>query len=212
MRQIIRDFVKVCGENLPILEPIYEFGSYQVKSQEKLANLRPFFPQKDYIGADMRKGPGVDVILDLHDIKLPSESVGTVLVLDTLEHVEFPRIAINEIYRILKKNGVLIISSVMNFPIHSFPYDFWRFTPEAFKSLLREFLTIIVDFVGNPKFPHTVIGIGFKDTVSENHIQNLKESLISWKEFYNSKNKNFPKSLIPPLVWRVFKKFFKKNL
>ena len=38
----------------------------------------------------MREGPSVDVILDLHNIDLPSSSVGTVLLLETLEHVEYP--------------------------------------------------------------------------------------------------------------------------
>ncbi|MFQ5929050.1 MAG: methyltransferase domain-containing protein, partial [Acidobacteriota bacterium] len=104
MRESIKHFVKICAESLPISDPVYEFGSLQVPGQEDFADLRPLFPSKKYVGADMRDGPGVDTILDLHDINLPSESVGTVLMLDTLEHVEFPRKAVEEIYRILKKD------------------------------------------------------------------------------------------------------------
>ena len=138
MRELIKQFVKICAETLPINEPIYEFGSLQVAGQEGFADLRPFFSVKKYVGADMRKGPGVDVLLNLHNIDLPSKSVGTALVLDTFEHVEYPRKAIDELYRILKPNGIIIISSVMNFPIHDHPADYWRFTPEAFKSLLHQ--------------------------------------------------------------------------
>lgn len=164
MRELIKQFVKICAETLPISEPIYEFGSLQVPGQEGFADLRPLFPGKKYVGCDMREGPGVDKILNLHSIDIPSNSVGTVLILDTLEHVEFPHKALEEAYRILQPNGIVITSSVMNFPIHDYPYDYWRFTPQAFKSLLKPFSRVFVGFAGEEKFPHTVVGVGFKDS------------------------------------------------
>ncbi len=186
MRELIKQFVKICAETLPISEPIYEFGSLQVPGQEGFADLRPFFPDKRYTGADMRKGTGVDIILNLHQIDLSSGSVGTVLMLDTLEHVEFPRKAIEESYRILKPNGILIISSVMNFPIHDYPHDYWRFTPEAFKSLLDPFKSSIVEFAGKSDFPHTVIGIGFKGPIAENVMSEFARKLKDWKKHWRS--------------------------
>jgi len=101
MRKSIKQFVQICTETLSIEDPIFEFGSFQVPTQIGFADLRPLFPNAKYIGADMREGPGVDMVLDLHDIALPSNTVGTFLLLDTLEHVEYPRQAIKEIYRIL---------------------------------------------------------------------------------------------------------------
>ena len=148
MRESIRDFVKAASGSIPIPEPIYEFGSFQVEGQEAIADLRPLFPGKKYIGCDMRSGKGVDLLLNLHDIELPDSMAGTVLVLDTLEHVEFCRRAMSEVYRILKPGGVAIISSVMYFPIHEYPSDYWRFTPEGFRSLLNQFSYSMVDFLG----------------------------------------------------------------
>ena len=162
MRQNIKDFANIVSTILPIIEPIYEFGSFQVLEQIGFADLRPLFPNKEYIGCDMREGPGVDKILNLHAIDLPYESVGVVLCFDTIEHVEFPRKALEEIHRILMPNGIAVISSVMNFPIHDYPHDYWRFTPEAFKSILRPFSSSFVGFQGSKHFPHTVVGIGFK--------------------------------------------------
>ena len=115
----------------------------------------------------MQAGPGVDVVMNLHQIELPSESVGTVLILDTLEHVEDARKAVEEAYRILRPNGVLVIGSSMNFPIHNYPYDYWRFTPEAFKSLLKPFETAIVESAGAAHFPHTIVGIGVKGVLAK---------------------------------------------
>ncbi|SEN78804.1 methyltransferase domain-containing protein [Lihuaxuella thermophila] len=182
MRQLIKEFVKICSQDLPISTPIYEFGSLQVPGQEGFGDLRPYFLGMEYVGCDLRPGTGVDRILDLHQIDLPSESVGTVLSMDTLEHVEYPRKAMDEIYRILKPNGVAIVSSVMNFLIHDYPCDYWRFTPQGFESLLKKFDTVIVEHAGDPSFPHTVVGVGIKGRVDENRLDCFKSKLALWKE------------------------------
>lgn len=105
------------------------------------------------------------MILNLHDVNLPDVTAGTVLCLDTLEHVEYPHKAMQEVHRILKPEGIAVITSVMDFPIHDYPYDYWRFTPEAFRSLLKPFAHAWVGHVGVKKFPHTVVGIGFKENL-----------------------------------------------
>ena len=112
----------------------------------------------------------------------PDESVGTVLCLDTLEHVEYPRRAMEEIRRILKPDGLVVISSVMNFPIHDYPNDYWRFTPEAFNSLLQDFNRRHSDFAGDEQFPHTVIGVAFKGDIPEEILENFKLEIKVWKE------------------------------
>jgi SAM-dependent methyltransferase len=165
MRQNIKDFIELASKTLPIVEPIYEFGSLQVPEQLGFADLRPYFSGKEYVGCDMRKGSGVDRILNLHDIELDPESVGTVICMETLEHVENPYQAVNEIYRILKTNGIAIISSTMNANIHNHPSDYWRFTPEGFKVILKPFPATFIGTQGYLKNPHTIIGLGFKGIV-----------------------------------------------
>src|SRR5215471_10241894 len=111
MRQGIRDFVEIVSGALPIPDPIVEFGARQ--SQPGFSDLRPFFPGKKYIGCDMREGPGVDQIANVHDSGFAPESIGTVLLLETLEHVQFPMRAMEEVHRILKPNGTVMLSSQM---------------------------------------------------------------------------------------------------
>lgn len=165
MRKPIWNYVKIAIETLPIAEPVYEFGAYQVEEAPESCDLRPLLTGKDYVGCDMRAGPGVDRVLDLHQIDLPDAVVGTVFLMDTLEHVEYPHRAMAEIHRILKPDGVVIMSSVLDFFIHATPNDFWRFTPDGFRSLLKPFNSFHVGYYGPDIFPHSLVGIGFKGAV-----------------------------------------------
>jgi len=197
MRQSIKDFASIVSKSLPIIEPIYEFGSFQVPEQIGFADLRPIFQHKEYVGCDMREGPGVDKILDLHAIDLPSDSVGVVLCFDTLEHVEHPREALKEIYRILKPNGMAVISSVMDFPIHDHPYDYWRFTPEAFKSILKPFANSFVGFQGQESFPHTIVGIGFKGATPP--LTEFTDEYAKWQKADKTSLRQIVLRLTPPI-------------
>lgn len=197
MRKNIKDFANIVNITLPIIEPIYEFGSFQVPGQVGFMDLRPLFPNKEYIGCDMREGPGVDKILNLHAIDLPSESVGVVLCFDTLEHVEYPHKALEEIHRILKLNGIAVISSVMNFPIHDYPHDYWRFTPDAFKSILRPFSSSFVGFQGFKHFPHTVVGIGFKGDMPS--LTEFTEKYDKWRKGDYKSIRQIVINLTPPI-------------
>lgn len=210
MRESIKQFVEIVADTLPIPEPIYEFGSLQVPGQEGFADLRPLFAGKEYVGCDMQEGAGVDRILNLHDIDLPSETAGTVLMLDTLEHVEFVRKATEEAHRILKPDGILVISSIMNFPIHDYPHDYWRFTPEAFKSLLKSFESCFVDFAGDKLFPHTVVGVGFKGETPKNHIDDYMLKLDDWKKQWHEPVgrswETLVKWIAPPIVVDIYRR------
>lgn len=217
MQPNIKDFVSIVSKQLPIIEPIYEFGSFQVSEQIGLVDLRPLFPEKEYVGCDMRAGPGVDKILNLHAIDLPSESVGVVLCLDTLEHVEYPRKALEEIHRILKPNGFAIISSVMNFTIHDHPHDYWRFTPEGFKSILKLFSNSFVGFQGNKIFPHTVVGIGFKGEMPP--LTEFKDKYEIWQRSNRELIRQIVINLTPPLflplirgLYRSLSKYLRQKI
>jgi len=162
VRGEIREVVERLAGCLPVRDPVVEIGS-NWSSQGNFADLRPCFPGRPYIGVDMRGGPGVDLVATLPVLPMAAGSVGTVVMVDTLEHVEFLRDSIEEIRRVLSDDGFLILTSVFAFPIHSYPDDFWRFTGSAFKSLLWKFSSAIVKEVGNAVAPHTVIGVASKN-------------------------------------------------
>lgn len=162
MRKSLWQYIDFVIRDLPINGPIYEFGSYQVEGTGQETDLRPLFPQHAFIGCDMRSGPGVDQVLNLHYIDLPDNTAGTVFLMDTLEHVEYPHQAAAEVYRILRPGGVLIMSSVLHFFIHETPNDFWRFTPDGFRSLLKPFQQSHVGWYGPDHFPQTLVAVAVK--------------------------------------------------
>lgn len=168
MRGPVRDFCVDVVEHLPITEPVIEIGSRPAAGQEEIANLRQLFPGKEFIGCDVQDGVGVDRIEDVHRLTFADASVGTVVCLDTLEHVADPLRAVREMHRVLKPGGVCAISSVMFFPIHAHPWDFWRFTPEGFALLLDPFNSKLVMSQGFDLLPESVLGVGVKGNLDLN--------------------------------------------
>jgi hypothetical protein len=63
----------------------------------------------------------------------------------------------------------------MCFPIHGYPNDYWRFTPEAFRALVSNFPYAGIFFCGPPEFPHTVCAIAAKNKYDATAIQTLAE-------------------------------------
>ena len=97
----------------------------------------------DYLGVDMAPGPGVDVALDLTtDFSLVSRSLpkrfATIFCLSVLEHCRQPFLMAENIQRLLQPGGILYVSVPFAWEIHSFPSDYWRFTPEAVRLLFSE--------------------------------------------------------------------------
>lgn len=212
MRTNIKIFVKSCSNIFNPPDPIFEIGSLQVPGQEIYADLRLFFKDKIYVGCDLREGFGVDRIEDVQNLSERDEKIGTIIIIDTLEHVQNPFKAMHEIYRVIKKNGMVIITSTQNFPIHNYPMDYWRFTSEAFNLLLEKFSMRIIGTQGYLANPHTIFGIGFKQKINNDIFNNfltyfLKE-LSEQSQQINWKLKIFKKTISLPLIKRYIPLIF----
>src|SRR5262249_35919127 len=163
MNRFLHGVARAVAETFDLPDPILEIGSYLVAGQEEIANLRGLFPGKAYLGVDVRPGPGVDQLADVESLPHATSSVGTVIALNTLEHV--PRFwrGLDEIYRVLRPDAVLFVSCPFYFHIHSFPSDYWRFTPEALEMLLEDYPNKILGWQGPVKRPANVWALAFRE-------------------------------------------------
>jgi SAM-dependent methyltransferase len=111
----------------------------------------------------MRPGPGVDCVANVECLPFPTASVGTVLALNTFEHVKCFWRGLDEVHRVLRSDGVLIMSTPFHFRIHAFPHDYWRFTPTAYEALLERFPSKIIGWHGPRSRPANVWAIAFRE-------------------------------------------------
>jgi SAM-dependent methyltransferase len=183
MRDHNKAFCRLVAETFDCPAPVYEFGAFQVEGQEGYANLRGMFPGKAYVGCDMRRGPGVDRVEDVSAISLPDATAGTVLCIETFEHVFEVRRAFDEVFRILKPGGLFIITSPLNFRIHGYPDDYWRMTPNCLRRLMSPYAIRVAGYQGYRAFPHSVMALGIKAPVatdSEIRAQRLVSGYQDW--------------------------------
>jgi SAM-dependent methyltransferase len=173
MNEFMAGVVRAAVETFDFPEPILEVGSFQVAGQQEIAELRRFFPGRKYVGIDMRQGPGVDSVENVEQLPRADRSVGSVLALNTFEHVEHFWRGFDEIQRVLRLDGLLLVSCPFHLHIHAYPNDYWRFTPEAFRSLLQRMPTKIVGYHGTRNNPLDVwalaAGPGYPTITAEQH-------------------------------------------
>ncbi len=73
------------------------------------------------------------------DIPFRDDEFGGVICTEVLEHVENYQKLINEIHRVMKKDGEAIITIPWSARYHYIPYDFFRYTPSSLKTMFRNF-------------------------------------------------------------------------
>jgi SAM-dependent methyltransferase len=163
MNPMLRGLVRAVAETFALPGPILEVGSCQVAGQEGFADLRGLFPGRPYVGLDRRPGPGVDLVADVEALPQPDASVGTILAVSTLEHVGRFWRAFDEIYRVLRPDGALLVACPFYFHIHGHPDDYWRFTPSALELLLADYPSKIVGWHGPRARPANVWALAFRE-------------------------------------------------
>ena len=95
----------------------------------------------EHVGVDHPESPhaltSVDVLATAYEISLDSGTFDTALMSELLEHLEEPQRALAEAFRLLKPNGVPILTTPFIWVIHEEPRDFYRYTPFALEYLLK---------------------------------------------------------------------------
>jgi hypothetical protein len=91
----------------------------------------------EYLGADLTAGVDVDIVADVHRLTdvVGEEQFDVIICCATFEHLKYPHLAAHQMMRALRVGGVLFVHTVQTFALHSFPYDYFRFSREAVAGL-----------------------------------------------------------------------------
>jgi SAM-dependent methyltransferase len=105
----------------------------------------------EYIGIDIKNQSDFNYNNDniLHfngsDIPMDNESIDSFICTEVLEHIIDPKKLITEMKRVLKKDGVGLISIPWSARNHYIPYDFHRYTPAALSILFKDFKGVQIE-------------------------------------------------------------------
>jgi SAM-dependent methyltransferase len=91
------------------------------------------------IAGDLIFATARDAVFDAHHLPFPSASFDVILCTEVLEHCLQPQSVIDEFYRVLKPNGVLLLTTRFIFPLHDAPHDYFRFTRYGLAHLCSDF-------------------------------------------------------------------------
>lgn len=146
---LLRAYQIYYSSRLKISGKTIEFGSFK----DRKRNFSNFFKgdskffysniyndkNKDYIKLDLTK-----------KFSLKKSSFNNIIIFNVLEHLKDTNMAINELQKILKKDGTLIGSTPFIYPIHGAPNDYYRFTKdfylEKFKKKFKNLKIIPLGF------------------------------------------------------------------
>ncbi len=95
--------------------------------------------RKDVINVDIFPSARVDVVADAKNLPFANDSMDAAIAEQLLEHVSDPQKVVDEIYRVLKPGGTVYISTPFMIGYHSMPNDYYRWTLDGLKELMKNF-------------------------------------------------------------------------
>ena len=148
LKKIFQGVNSITKANLELIE-----NSIKEKDQVKIliigggeigSGLENFYAKysPNIISFDVYNSREIDFIADAHSIPLTSNFFDIVIIQAVLEHVLEPQKVVNEIYRLLKLDGIVYSETPFLQYVHEGPYDFTRFTNSGHRYLFRDFLHI----------------------------------------------------------------------
>lgn len=166
MKWFVENYVKKEGAK------VLDVGSYDVNgSYKKLFDGMNI----QYVGLDIEAGPNVDVVMESPYSwdNLKDNEYDYIISGQAFEHIEYPWLTIKEIYKKLKKGGVVCIIAPNSAPEHKYPFDCYRYYADGFRAL--------ANWAGLTVLDVSVAGIPSRDVSPEWDYRDNDVCLIAMK-------------------------------
>lgn len=95
---------------------------------------------REYVGVEIETGDRIKGITyyDGHTLPFQDEEFDSIISSEVFEHVGNIEEIVMELKRVLKKDGIMLITVPFAYPRHCWPFDFKRYTSEGLKKLLSD--------------------------------------------------------------------------
>ena len=134
--EIFQRFIEIVGRHSGDTSLI-ELGSRPRSGVTYRSNFKDV---KKYTGVDIQHGEHVDVVADIHTLSQTiTEQYDFAFSISVFEHLLMPWVAAVELNSVLIEGGLAFIQSHPTWPLHDEPWDFFRFSKDAWKGLFNEF-------------------------------------------------------------------------
>ena len=122
---------------------VLEVGAGTLYSRQKLMRC------DCYVTLDLNMMTKPTIVGDVHQLPFADNTFDTILILEVLEHCPEPVRVLNECKRILTDKGYLFLSTRFLYVQHGAPHDYFRFTEDSLKYLLKHWSSVNVTPLGN---------------------------------------------------------------
>lgn len=142
---------KIYWKKSPSSQVLYEITEYALKKYCKGIALdvgagRLSYKElilkyaEEYKSSDFKKtNQNLDYVVDAQDMKgIKANQFDTVFCSQVLEHIPEPQKALNEMNRVLKKDGKAIITVPFLGYLHNEPHDFFRYTKHSLRFMSKK--------------------------------------------------------------------------
>jgi len=135
MKRIVMKYFKDSTRLLRVLD----VGSYDYNGTYKKIFMEEVGDHFVYCGMDIEPGPNVDIVCrDPYKWPEVADNMFDLVISgQCLEHVPMPWIWIEEISRVCKDGGLVVIIAPWRAPYHKAPGDCWRILPDGAAALLE---------------------------------------------------------------------------
>lgn len=118
---------------------ILDLGSRARSGISRRGDIEALGPDMEYWGIDVVAGENVDQVCDAHEMSavLGRNRFDAICSHVVFEHLAMPWKVAVEMNRVLRLGGIAYVSSVQTCGLHDIPWDFFRFSSSAYRSLFN---------------------------------------------------------------------------
>ncbi len=162
MHAHVRAFIQSAVEAFDLRGPVYELGYCPNPGPSWRPPVCHDLPDETYLDYGAHCSLEVDRLEDLAGLPFADAVAGTVIAINSLEHVFEPHRAVAEMRRVLAPGGMLLVASHLDARSPHFLYRYWKPTPHAVQRLLTGFEATLIGWQGADSDAHTLLAIASK--------------------------------------------------